>query len=181
MSTDIVNLEKTLEISNDVIAHNMENGWPDLDPKRKAFCFYYIENYDHRDAAKRAGFSVSTGSKLLRETLVAAFIGACQEKLAERSIINRDFVNVQWLKLLPKIMGEEEVPMVTRDGDFYEAKKFHASEAVRIVGELSKSTNFYAGGSGGTAAVTVNINLEAMGVDKEKPVGVTIESNQSSE
>lgn len=178
MTDNVPSLSGKLDNCKELIAHNRENSWPDLDPKRKAFAYYYIEDYSHRKAAEKAGFHPNTGASLLREPLLMAFINEMQSTLAERSIVNRDFVNVQWMKLLPKVMGDEEVAMVTKDGDPYMAQKFHAAEATRVLTELSKSTNFYADGSGQSAAVTVNVNLSAMGVsEKEVPQnsGVTVE------
>lgn len=166
-------LQEQLTNCNELIAKNREEGWPDLDPKRKAFAYFYLESYNQRLAAEKAGFNPSTGSKLLREPLLMAFITDAQEVMAQRSLVNRDFVNFQWLKLLPKVMGEEEVAIVDRkEGLSFFAKEFNANAAAKVLTELSKSTNFYADGSDSKGAVTVNINLEAMGI---KEIGATIE------
>lgn len=162
--------ERVLDSSSQVESLRKGN-WEKLDAKRKAFVYKYIESYDHCAAAKAAGFSRSQGLGLLRDPLVAAFLNDVQETMGERSIITRDFINVQWMKVLPKLMGEEEVMLgVDKDGTQLEGYKFHAGEATRALTELSKSTNFYAGGTG-NANVSININLEALGIDE----GVTIE------
>jgi len=157
--------------SNKQVESLRKDKWASLDPKRKKFVYSYIETYDHCAAAKAAGFSRSQGLSLLRDPLVAAFLNDVQEVMGERSIITRDFINVQWMKILPKLMGEEEVMLgVDKDGIQVEGYKFHAGEATRALTELSKSTNFYAGGTG-NANVNININLDALGIDE----AVTIE------
>lgn len=165
--------ESLYESSKSVESHRKSH-WSELDAKRKAFAYKYIESYDHYAAAQAAGFSRSSGLSLLRDPLVVGFIDDLQRVMGERSIITRDFINVQWMKLLPKLMGEEEVMLgVDKDGMQQEGYKFHAGEAVRAVTELSKSTNFYAGGTG-QANVSININLEALGI-KEKGITVDME------
>lgn len=151
----------------------MESGWPDLPTQHKGFLLKYVESYSIKEAAGEVGLSTNTGSKILRDPLALAYLNEVQSVLAQRSVINRDFVNMQWLKLLPKVMGEEEVEIVdAKSGMAFRAKEFNANAAAKVLTELSKSTNFYADGSGGTAAVTVNINLEALGMaGKEKVVG----------
>lgn len=172
-STD--SLGNLLQNSNEVIARNKDNGYADLDAKKKAFVFKYLEAYELRDAAEAVGVSRETARKWLREPLVSSFLNEWQQEMGQRSVITRDFVNQQWLKLLPKVMGEEEVAMVDKDGMQYTAKEFDAVAATRVITELSKSTNFYNEGSGSKAAVTVNIDLSALGIQAQQPIGVTIE------
>lgn len=163
----------------EVISRNRENGWPDLEPPKKAFVYYYLEDYNHREAAQKSGFSANHGIKLLREPLVAEFLKDMQEIMAERSAVSRDFINFQWMRLLPMVMGEEEVAIVnSKDGYSFMAKEFNAAAATKVLTELSKSTNFYADGSGSSASVTVQINLGAMGIKEAK--GVTIENNNGT-
>lgn len=164
MTSNVPSLEGKLSNCSELIARNRENDWPDLDAQRKAFALFFVEDYNHKKAAEKAGFSSSKGSALLREPLLMAYINDCQKALAERSFINRDFVNLQWLKLLPKVMGDEAVSMVSKDGDEFLARKFDSAGAAKVLTELSKSTDFYVNGSGQTAAVTVNIDLGALGL-----------------
>lgn len=169
-------IDESLHESSKSVESLRKDNWARLDAKRKAFAYKYIETYDHCEAAKAAGFSRSAGLGLLRDPLIVAFIDDLQQVMGERSIITRDFINVQWMKVLPKLMGEEEVMLgVDKDGMQQEGYKFHASEAVRAVTELSKSTNFYAGGSG-NANVSVNINLAALGIEEQ---GVTIDAEET--
>jgi len=165
----------TLKISNELIARNRESSWPDLTPQEKAFCVFYVETYDMEDSRKKAKLSAEKAKGLIRNPLSMAYINDCQEVMAQRSVISRDFVNVQWLKLLPKVMGEEDVALgVDKDGNQLEGKKFEPSAVAKIMTELSKSTNFYAEGSGQSASVNINIDLGALGIKSE---GITIDAN----
>lgn len=169
-------IDETLLESSKNVESLRKGGWKELDTTRRAFAYKYIESYDHCEAAQEIGFTRATGLKLLRDPITAAFISDLQETMGERSIIKRDFINVQWMKLMPKLMGEEEVMLgVDKDGMQQEGYKFHAGEATRALTELSKSTNFYAGGTG-NGNVSININLAALGIEEK---GITIEGEHS--
>lgn len=133
-----------------LIDRNKNNGWQDLDPRERAFALEYLVHYSHRKAAEKAGYSASAGISLIRRPLVAAFIRDLQDHQSVTNIVTEDFVRNLWLTLLPKLMGEEEVPMVTSQGEAFTAKKFHASEVNSVIKELAKSTDFYKAEEGGT-------------------------------
>jgi hypothetical protein len=166
-------------MAKQITAHR-ENAWADFDPKKRMFAYYYLEDYNHRKAAERVGFPPQKGLAISREPLVAALIADLQEQMQLRTTINSDFVRTKWLEILPKLMGEEEVAMVDKEGCQFAAKKFHSADATRALVELGKSTKFYADGSGGSAAVNISINLQALGIE-EKSVGVTIEGELGDE
>lgn len=160
------------------LARNEDNDWPDLEPRQKAFLANYALSYNATEAANETpGMSASAGQKLLRNPLALAFLNKIQDVMASRSVITRDFVNMQWLRLLPKVMGDEEVAMVDKEGMEFFAKKFDSQAAAKVVTELSKSTNFYADGSGQSAAVNISIDLGALGIQQDK--GVTIDGEQT--
>lgn len=165
-SNEISLREKQLDCK-ELIARNRENGWPDLEPQHRGFLLKYVESYSIKEAADAVGLGVSKARSVLRDPLAMAYLNDIQAMLAERTVINRDFVNMQWLKLLPKVMGEEEVPIVdTKNGLAFSAKEFNANAAAKVLTELSKSTNFYADGSSNNASVTVNIDLTALGINQ---------------
>lgn len=166
-------------MAKQIITHR-ENAWADFDPKKRMFAYYYLEDYNHRRAAERAGFPPQKGLALSREPLVAALIADLQEQMQLRTTINADFIRTKWLELLPKLMGEEEVAMVDKEGLQFAAKKFHSADATRALVELGKSTKFYADGSGGSAPVNISINLKALGIE-EKDTGVIIEGELDNE
>ena len=164
MPDELKKSELQLPDYKSLIQQNKDSGWPDVTPQEKMFAFKYLETFKHRDAGEESEFSPNSGLKLLRKPLINAFIAQIQGEYQQRSIVDADFVRTQWLQLLPKVMGEEEVPIVLADGTQIEARKFHAADSTRVLSELSKSTKFYEGGSGGSGNVSINIDLGALGI-----------------
>lgn len=142
----------TVEEARELIDRNRKQGWPDLDLGERAFALEYITDYNHRRAARETGWSPDHGLKLIRRPLVVAFIKDLQDKQSISNIVTEDFVRNMWLSILPKLMGDEEVPMVTAQGEQFRANKFHASEVNAALRELAKSTSFYKEEQGGTSA-----------------------------
>lgn len=143
-----------------LIERNKANGWEDLEPKRKAFGMRYVTDYNHRKAAEEAGFSPNSGLALTREPLLSAYIAELQESNFVTNIITEDFVRAQWLNMIPKLMGEEEVMLgVDNDGDQLSGMKFHPSEMGNVLKEMAKTTKIYEDGSGQSGNVNVQINV----------------------
>lgn len=122
---------------------NRISGWPDLTDRDKLFGIKYVESYSMKEACDHFELSTSRGFVLVREPLLAAFINDLQENMNVRSVICRDFVSLQFLKLMPKLLGEEIVDFVTKDGGTFQARKFHATESVALLREIAKSTDFF--------------------------------------
>ena len=174
MSEELATLEQ-LQQRSSLVERNRKSNWPDLQPKHKMLAYYYLEEYNWSKAAKKVGISGSTASAMFRnDPVFAAFVNDLQEEYAQRSVVNADFVRVQWLKVLPMVMGEEEVPLVYK-GDQFSAKQFDSNATAKVLTELGKSTKFYEGGTG-QGGVQVNINLEALGIKEEKVIDGQFES-----
>lgn len=152
-------LESTKDLQ-ELIEYNRANNWPDLCAQRQLFCMRYMDSYNIGEAAGLARISRSTANMYLREPMVLAFVNDLQSHLDGRSVISKDFVSLQWLKILPKLMGEEEVAIVHM-GQELSAKKFHASEAVNLIKELGKNTGYYdtAKSDEGNPAPSLNISF----------------------
>lgn len=172
MSDSTITIYESPDDFNKLVEANRKNGWQSLSPAERMFAYYYVETYNARTAAEDCGMAPSAGLRLLRKPLIQALVSHVQEQMQARSLINADFVRVQWLQLLPKLMGEEEVAMVDK-GMSFQAKKFHAGEATRALTELGKSTKFYEGGTPNGGNVVVNIDLGALGIN----TGTTIEGD----
>jgi hypothetical protein len=138
----------------DLIEEHRETQWKHLDHELKMFAYEYLKDYDHAEAAKLSGVGKKNALKTLRNPLVQAFIQDIMDDRQVSTNITQDYVTTMWMKLLPKLMGEEDVHMVTSSGAVIEEKKFFASESISALREMSKSTKFYEDGSGG-----VNFNL----------------------
>ena len=152
--------------SEEVVRWNRENGYPDLSPQERAFARKYMESFNVRTAARDVGLPVSKAHLTLKKPLVGAFIEDLEAQYSERSFLSRELVILEQVELLDKLMGREEVPIVTVKGDKVVAKKFHAMEAVKLLGDLAKQTGASKSSGGEGSAVTVNIDFSALGVSK---------------
>ena len=143
-----------------LIARNRESGWVDLSEREKAFAVEYTTNgFKHKAAAESVG--LSDGLRQLRKPLVGAFIAFLQESSLNAKMITQSFVEQKYLELLPKLMGEEEIPMVDlKTGETFHAKKLHSAEVVSVLRDLGKSSGYIAPEIGpGGSPVQVNINM----------------------
>ena len=130
-------------------------------------CLKYVEEMKLPAAAKATGISTDKAKRMIRRPLVRKFLRELMAESAEISLINKLMVEDMILDLRPKVMGEEAVPHVTKDGSF-EAPKFDASSAIRLVEVMAKQTGEEERGS----APIVNINIGDMVSD---PSSVKVE------
>lgn len=145
-----------------VIERHIADGFIDMEERDKAFAVEYVTNgFKHREAAEAVGLSKSVGLTKLREPLVGVFIGHLQEQNNTAKLITMQFVETQYLEILPKLKGEEEIDMVdAKDGRNYRVKKFHSAELVSVLRDLGKSSGYIAPDVGESRAlVNVQINL----------------------
>lgn len=147
----------------DSIAVNRENGFEDLETKRKAFCVRYITNgYDHREAAEHVGFSRDKGIVLKREPLIAAYISDLMKQYVAESLVTKQTLDSYLDELEDIAMGRISVPMLTPTGDEIEAKKFHPDLAMKIYTEKAKLHGIVKEDERAGAAVTVIINTTSL-------------------
>lgn len=154
-------MKSTSELQ-ELITFNRENGWPDLSAESQLFAMAYVETYNMSDSAQAANISLVDARKLLRDPIFVSFVNDLQSHLNTRTVISKDFVHLQWLKLLPKLMGEEPVDMVDKNGEGYQERRFHASEAVSLVKELGKIVGVYDGhndGEDGSVPLNISFNV----------------------
>lgn len=133
---------------HEVVEYMREIGWSEYPIERKTFYQEYLKSYNRKDAALCVGISVSEAQQWLRDPIGNAFMSDLTENSQIRTNITEDFVRTMWMNLLPKLMGEEDVPMVTPQGDQITVKKFEPNATVAALREISKSTKFYEDGSG---------------------------------
>lgn len=139
---DAINPDELIDYES-IIDRNRANGWDDLDPKRKAFALEYLANgHDHRAAAEKTGFGASRGMRLLREPLTNAYIDHVQNAHYSGRLITKQFVTSQYMRLLPMLMGDEEINIVLSNGAEMTGKKFHAASAVSVLRDLAKATGY---------------------------------------
>ena len=171
MGQDIATLEERAVL----LERNRGLNWPDVTPEQRAFAYELLRNgYKHAAAAEEIGLARSAGIRLLRHPLVSAFIAELQEQEASHNFITKRFVESMYVDLLPKLLGEEEVPLVTPAGEQFHAKKFHSSEAVSVLRDLSKSSGYQETEGPKSATVNVTINAAAM-QGSASPIDVELE------
>lgn len=146
-----------------VIETLRSKNWAGLAPDSRAFAVAYLKSYSHIQAARDIG-KPGRGLDYIRDPLVSAFIQDLQQDFDEYNFITANWVRQKWVELIPKLMGEEAVPVITSHGEEVKAHKFHSSESIAALRELSKSTKFYADGSAppGAGGVQVVINMGNM-------------------
>ena len=121
----------------------VDSGFPELSLAARQFAIEMIECRDHLLAADLAQIPRNQAMKMWRHPLVQAFMAYLNEKRTNYSLIDSSFIEVQYLSLFNKLMGNEEVPMVDKDGTAISRKKFHASEAVAALGAMAKAVDFF--------------------------------------
>ncbi len=149
-------------VNKDLIERNRLTDWEDLSPEQRAFVFEYMQNgFNHREAARVTGFKPNNGFRMLRHPLVASYIQHLQEEQYERSLLTKSFVEAQYLEIIPKLKGNEEVPLVTGMGEEVFVKKFHSAEMVSVLRDLSKISGMQTEEKQNKNSVSVTINLGA--------------------
>lgn len=131
---------------------------------QRAFATRYLLDYDEKAAAVSVGVAPSQGAMLLRDPAVMQHVSMLQAAREKFCILGKDFAAAQWLQVLPKLKGEEEVPLVTKNGSEVLAKKFFASELVRALVEISNISGLSkpADSSPKKAAVHISLNFAGM-------------------
>ena len=138
--------------------------WPKLSVDEQAFVTAYIENsYSLAETASALSLPTHILRKMLANSTVTKAIAEVQSELSDLDFMNDKWVKTQLLKLYPKVLGEENVPLVDNMGNQMEVKKFYPDIAMRILEYVApKATQGKAAGNG--ASVNVQINLGAMGI-----------------
>lgn len=130
-----------------------------LTPQEKMFCHYYMEAFNWNDAAERAGYPRDRGLRLYRQENVRVFIGTLLDKRQSRSIIDAEWIEMELMEQLEAAKGNREISLVTAQGATYEAAKYDAPTALRIVETLAKSTTFNKEKETEKGDVTINIDF----------------------
>lgn len=135
---------------------NRLNGFSDLSQAERLLALEYVKTGDRFEAAKAAGIAPNRILRTLRDPLVQEFIKYLNDQRQHYSLIDASFVEVQYLSLYGKLIGEEEVPIVDKDGFVLMRHKFHASESVAALRDIAKMSGVY---KEEQSAVNVNIGL----------------------
>jgi hypothetical protein len=147
--------------------------WQSLSVAEQAFAAAYVENgYSLAEVSGTLSITLPEARKMLNRPDVRRAITEVQNDVDSIDFLNEKWVKTQLLKLFPKVMGEEAVPLVNSEGEEYEGRKFYPDISMRILEYVHPKTT--AGKqAGNTAAVQVNIDMGAMGVQRLEVKAVT--------
>lgn len=137
---------------------NRLNGFADLPQADRLFALEYVKSGDRFAAAKKAGIAVNQSLRRLREPLVIEFIKYLNEQKQHYSLIDASFIEVQYLTLYGRLMGEEEVAVLDKEGFVTMRHKFHASESVAALRDMAKMAGVVKGDG---PEVNVNFGQQA--------------------
>jgi len=152
-----------------------------LNAQERMFCYDYLIDYDHRRAAAAVGRSSEAGVKLLRNPKIAHFIRLLGDELATESLITRDMVQYELLHgYLPRARGDVKIHGVDRDGVAFQAKITNMAAYGKALDMMAKHSGFTVpevvrGG------LTINVNLDRLGIKGVTVEGEFSEQGQSSE
>lgn len=128
---------------NAYLAEQRENGFLGLAQDKRLFGLTFVETGSYIQASDKAQVSRETGKRWLTDPLVSCFINYLNQQKEHYSLIDASFVESQYLSLFAKLMGEDEVDMVDKEGFPMSRKKFHASEAVAALRDMAKISGHY--------------------------------------
>lgn len=160
MASDSTIYGMTAEELRLFLSEERENGFQRLEQKKRAFALDFIQSGSAPRSAGAVGISTETGRRWLKDPHVAAFIHYLNQQQEHYSLINASFIETQYLGLLGKLLGEEPVAMVDKDGAAFTAKKFDGSSAVSCLRDLAKISGHYKE-EGSTINVQVTTLTEA--------------------
>lgn len=105
-----------------------------LSTDEQAFVVAYVENsYSIPLAASALGWSKEKCSRMLRDRNVRASVKEVQESVGEIDFLNESWVKAHLVRLMPMVMGDEPVPVITAAGEQITANVFKPDIAMRIV------------------------------------------------
>lgn len=136
------------------LENNRLNGFADLPQAERLFALEYTKTGDRFEAGRVSGIAANRTLRTLREPLVQEFIQYLNEQKQHYSLIDASFIEVQYLTLYGRLMGEEEVAVLDKEGFVQMRHKFHASESVSALRDMAKMAGVYKD----DPAVNVNIN-----------------------
>ena len=133
----------TADEQRSFLAEERESGFIRLEQPKRMFALEFVATGSIAEACKAGGIKSDAGRRWLRDPHIAAFIHYLNQQQEHYSLINASFIETQYLSLLGKLLGEEEVALVDKDGAQFRAKKFDGSGAVAALRDLAKISGHY--------------------------------------
>lgn len=133
----------TADEQKQFLSEERENGFPRLEQTKRAFALEFVATGSIAEAAGVAGVTNDTGRRWLKDQHVAAFIHYLNQQQEHYSLINASFIETQYLGLLGKLLGDEEVAILDKEGIQRYGKKFDGAGAVSCLRDLAKISGHY--------------------------------------
>jgi hypothetical protein len=137
-------------------------GYINLTPIQRQFALEFVlSGTTLRKIARLMDVPQPFVQKMYNNPVVRAYIADLQKEVAAHKLVNDQWVENQIMKVLPMLMGEVPVDIVTSKGSHVRKRKFHAAEIASLLkhfggGVQDSKTGFGAGG------VNIQINLADM-------------------
>jgi hypothetical protein len=165
----LANLPNVEQSSNSLTS---EVPLPEITPQQRAFVTHYLLEYDINKASAYAGMNPIDGKMMLRHPEVMAHIQSLQAAREKFCIIGKDFAAFQLLDILPKLKGEVEIPLVTKNGSEFMAKKFHGPELIAAIREINNVSGLTKPHDVGPKKAAVSISLNFAGMANQPSVEI---------
>ena len=132
-------------------------------PDQRVFAITYANTHSVSQACIKLGIPITTGYQWLSHGGVKSLIVAIQEEQEHTTIVTQRMIEGLWLEALPKLMGEEEVPYIDKEGTQMYGKKFYDASLITLLKEMR---NHVAGGDGSLVALPKNVNFIVQAPDE---------------
>lgn len=172
MANDLSSYGMTADEQRLYLEEQRQNGFLDLPQDKRAFALEFVQSGSYVEASNAVGIQTGTGRRWLRDPLVASFIQYLNQQKEHYSLIDAGFIETQYLVLLGKLLGEEAVPMADKEGVVFQAKKFHASEAVSCLRDLAKISGHYK-----EEGSTVNVQVTNLTEEQRRILNEKLDAN----
>jgi len=111
-----------------------EEGYINLTPIQRQFALEFVlSGTTLKKIARLMDVPVPFVQRMYNNPVVRAYISDLQKEVAAHRLINDQWVENQIMKVMPKLLGEEPVDIVTPKGQHLRKKKFHGPEVTSIL------------------------------------------------
>lgn len=155
------------------LEQNRSNGWRSIPAQTKLLVHKYVEESDIRKAARAVGISLGRAQSILANPLVDDYFHSIVDDLRDISVLNRAFIEQEYLTTLAQLNGDLDVVKMNRDGDVIIGRHFDGSAKVSLLKDMRGFVGIKDNSDAGK--VTVNVNLQAAGFREEHAPQVVIE------
>ena len=139
---------------------NRKNGFLDLPQQHRAFALEYVQSYDLFASADLVGIPRTAARRTLNNPLVRCFIEYLNAEAQYYSLLNKTFIEAQYLSLYAKLIGAEEVEVFdVETGKTISVRNFRAAPAVACLRDMAKMAGMFPK----EGLISVNVGVGIMG------------------